>query len=51
MNFYRVYAKIDLDAIEHNINILKNKLGGKAKLLYVVKARAGNESFRCIVPP
>ena len=40
MNFYRVYAKIDLDAIEHNINILKNKLGGKAKLLYVVKADA-----------
>ncbi len=40
MNFYRVYAKIDLDAIEHNINILKKKLAGNAKLLLVVKADA-----------
>lgn len=40
MIFYRVYAKIDLDAIEHNINILKKKLSGKAKLLLVVKADA-----------
>ncbi len=40
MNFHRVYAKIDLDAIEHNINILKKKLSENAKLLLVVKADA-----------
>ena len=40
MNFYRVYAKIDLDAIEHNINILKQKLSTNVKLLFVVKADA-----------
>ncbi len=40
MFFHRVYAKIDLDAIEHNIDIIKEKLGGKQKLLLVVKADA-----------
>ena len=45
MNFYRVYAKIDLDAIEHNINILKQKLSTKTKLLLVVKADAYGHGF------
>lgn len=40
MFFHRVYAKIDLDAIEHNIDIVREKLDSKTKLLLVIKADA-----------
>jgi len=41
MNMYqRTYVKIDLDAIEYNVENITAKLGGKAKLLIVVKADA-----------
>ena len=39
MDFHRIYAKIDLDAIAHNIKVIKNKIGG-AKLMFVIKADA-----------
>lgn len=38
--YYRTYVKIDLDAIEYNVNNIIKKLDGKAKLLAVVKADA-----------
>ena len=40
MDYQRVYAKIDLDAIEHNIMLVKQKISDKTKLLLVVKADA-----------
>lgn len=40
MSLYRVYAKIDLDAVEHNIDLIKSKLPKGKKLLLVVKADA-----------
>ncbi len=40
MSSYRVYAKIDLDAIEYNIDLIKSKLPKGKKLLLVVKADA-----------
>lgn len=36
----RTYAKIDLDAVEHNIDSVLKKLNGRAKLLAVIKADA-----------
>lgn len=43
--YYRTYLKIDLDAIEYNIDNVLRKLAGKAKLLAVIKADAyGNGS-------
>ena len=36
----RTYAEINLKAIEHNFNEVKNKISGKAKILAVVKADA-----------
>lgn len=38
--YHRTYVKIDLDAIEHNIVQIKNKIGDKTKLLGVIKADA-----------
>lgn len=38
--YQRTYAKIDLDAIEYNIDNVIEKLDGKAKLLAVIKADA-----------
>ncbi len=38
--YHRTYAKIDLDAIEYNINNVIKKLGSKTKLLAVIKADA-----------
>ena len=40
MEYQRVYAKIDLDAIEHNIMLVKQKIAAETKLLLVVKADA-----------
>lgn len=38
--YQRTYAKIDLDAIEYNINNVLRKLDSRAKLLAVIKADA-----------
>ncbi len=38
--YQRTYAKIDLDAIEYNIDNVLKKLGNKSKLLAVIKADA-----------
>ena len=38
--YQRTYAKIDLDAIEYNIDSVLKKINGKAKLLAVIKADA-----------
>lgn len=40
MQYQRVYAKIDLDAIEHNIALVKQKIAPETKLMLVVKADA-----------
>ncbi len=40
MEYQRVYAKIDLDAIEHNIMLVKKKIAAETKLMLVVKADA-----------
>ena len=40
MDYQRVYAKIDLDAIEHNIALVKQKIATDTKLMLVVKADA-----------
>ena len=34
----RTWAEISLDAIAHNFNEIKNKIGGKAKICCVIKA-------------
>lgn len=36
--YQRTYVKVDLDAIEYNVNHILEKIDGKAKLLIVVKA-------------
>ena len=33
MDYQRVYAKIDLDAIEHNIALVKQKIAANTKLM------------------
>ena len=38
--YHRTYAKIDLDAINYNIDNVLKKIDGKAKLLAVIKANA-----------
>lgn len=38
--YERTYAKIDLNAIEYNVDSVLKKIGGKAKLLGVIKADA-----------
>ncbi len=38
--YQRIYAKIDLDAIEHNIRLVREKIPPETKLLLVVKADA-----------
>lgn len=38
--YHRTYLKIDLDAIEYNIDNVLRKLAGKARLLAVIKADA-----------
>ena len=38
--YQRIYAGIDLDAIEHNITVVRNKIPESTKLLLVVKADA-----------
>ena len=40
MDYQRVYAKIDLDAIEHNIALVKRKIAGGTKLMLIIKADA-----------
>ncbi len=39
MDFHRIYAKIDLGAVAHNIKIIKEKIG-TSKLMLIVKADA-----------
>ncbi|MBQ8403246.1 MAG: alanine racemase [Clostridia bacterium] len=39
MDFHRIYAKIDLGAIAHNIKLIKEKIG-ESKLMMIVKADA-----------
>lgn len=38
--YHRTYVKINLDAIEYNVNSILERISGKAKLLVVVKADA-----------
>ena len=40
MDYQRVYAKIDLDAIEHNIALVKKKITDGTKLMLIIKADA-----------
>ena len=40
MEYQRVYAKIDLDAIAHNIALVKRKIPDGTKLMLVIKADA-----------
>jgi len=40
MEYQRVYAKIDLDAISHNIALVKRKIPDGTKLMLVIKADA-----------
>ena len=40
MNYERVFAKIDLDAVEHNICLIREKIPAATKLALVVKADA-----------
>lgn len=40
MEYHRIYAKIDLDAIEHNIDLVREKISPDTKLLLVIKADA-----------
>ena len=40
MDYQRVYAKIDLDAIAHNIALVKKKISPDTNLLLVIKADA-----------
>ncbi len=40
LSYQRIYAGIDLDAIEHNITVVRNKIPETTKLLLVVKADA-----------
>ena len=40
MDYERVYAKIDLDAIEHNIRLVRRKIPDKTRLALVIKADA-----------
>ena len=40
MDYQRVYAKIDLDAIAHNIALVKKKIADGTKLMLVIKADA-----------
>ena len=60
MNYERVFAKIDLDAVEHNIRLIREKIPAATKLALVVKADAYGhgavvlahtfESLRTILP-
>lgn len=38
--YQRTYAEIDLDALQHNVGSILNKISGRAKLLCVIKADA-----------
>ena len=40
MDYQRVYAKIDLDAIKHNIALVKKKIPVGTKLMLIIKADA-----------
>ena len=40
MDYQRVYAKIDLDAIAHNIALVKKKIAHGTKLMLIIKADA-----------
>ena len=40
MEYQRVYAKIDLDAIAHNIALVKKKIPEETKLMLIIKADA-----------
>ena len=40
MDYQRVYAKIDLDAIAHNIALVKKKIADGTKLMLIIKADA-----------
>lgn len=37
IHYDRVWAEVDLDAITHNINSIKNRMGDKAKIVAVIK--------------
>ncbi len=39
-HYHRVYAKIDLDALEHNVKIVRGKISASSKLMAVIKADA-----------
>ena len=36
--YYRVQARIDLSAVQHNLSVAKSLLAGKTKLMFVIKA-------------
>ncbi len=40
MKGYRVWAEIDLEALRHNVKIIRNKVGPDTRILAVVKADA-----------
>lgn len=40
MKYRRIFAKIDLDALEHNVSLIKNKLPSGVKLMPIIKADA-----------
>lgn len=43
---YNAWAEIDLGAIKHNLDVLRNKLGGVSDILVVVKANAYGHGLR-----
>ena len=40
MNYGRTFVEIDLDAVSHNVDSIRNKIPNNTKLLTVVKADA-----------
>ena len=40
MKYERLYAKVKLDAIDHNIELVRNKINAKTKIMAIVKADA-----------
>lgn len=40
-NYTRVCARINLDAVEYNIEMMKKNLSGSAKMIVVIKTDGG----------
>ena len=40
MEYRRVYAKIDLDALDHNVSLIEKKLPEGTKIMPIIKADA-----------